>query len=196
MEWKGDEIAMGAVFLDADGEESIHSEFRVMDDFRNGDVKNYPPKILKNFGISASAVYPQTYSVFVALAEKDNGGLSDFIQELYEAVRADLQKILTALGALAGAAIGAQIGGSVGTAVGGPLGTIIGVAAGAILGAIAGWLTDVLKDDIFEPQMASITLPDGSSTFANGSLTSPYYYLDFIDHGGEYKVKYRWKLNR
>mgnify|MGYP006204557761 CR=1 FL=1 len=94
------------------------------------------------------------------------------------------------------AAIGAGIGGSLGTVIGGPLGTIIGVAAGAILGALVGWLIAMFKDDIFRPQASTLHLPNGSATFAGGSLTSPKAAFHFRDHGGHYKVTYDWQITR
>lgn len=132
----------------------------------------------------------------VALAEKDNGGLSQFINELWDAIKDQVQLILTAVGAAAGLAAGTAIGGTLGTAVGGPIGAIIGVAAGAIIGALVGWLIGALKDDIFEPQSAALRLPVHDSTFAGGSLTSPTMTLDFRDHGGHYRVYYSWQITR
>jgi len=194
-EWGDDEIAMGGTFTDSQATSTKLNEFRVHNDFRTGVSKTYSPKILKSFAMPTGD-YPQTYSAFITLAEKDHGGFSNFISELYESVKAEVQVILTALGAAAGASIGSSIGGSVGTAVGGPIGTIIGIAAGAIVGALIGALAAGLRDDVFIPQVASITLPTQGATFSNGSLTSPYYYLNFEGHGGEYRVKYRWKLNQ
>jgi hypothetical protein len=53
-----------------------------------------------------------------------------------------------------------------------------------------------MKDDIFEPQMAAIHLPDSDTTFSGGALTSPTQTLVFEDHGGRYNVKYSWEITR
>lgn len=189
-----DEIAMGAVFMDADGNETKLNEFHVGDNFDDGDTKNYnPSKLLKTYNISTGS-YPQFYTAWITLAEKDNGGLSDFISELFNAVKAQTQKILETLGAAAGAYIGGKIGGSIGTTIAGPLGTAIGLIAGAILGAVIAELVNAFKDDIFEPQIATIGIPSATSLFENGSTTSPWKYLKFEGHKGEYQVKYKWKL--
>lgn len=190
-----DEIAMSAIFLDGAGEDSRYNEFRVRNDFDSGDRKTYPHMIMNRFDLSKGS-YPQTCTAVLALSEKDNGGFSDFMSELYEAIKEEVQVILTVLGAAAGAYIGTAIGGTIGTAIAGPLGTIIGVIAGAVLGALIGLLAGALKDDIFPPQTETVTLPTANVSFDNGSLTSRYYYSNFIDHGAEYRVKYRWKINR
>lgn len=189
-----DEIAIGGVFTDPIGNTSMFNELRVGNNFDDGDVKVYNPDLLmKSFAIP-NASYPHFYTAVIPLAEKDNGGLSNFIQELYESIKDDVQAILTILGAAAGAWIGGQIGGAIGS-IGGPLGTIIGVVAGAILGAIIAAIGNALRDDVFQPQMALITIPSSTASF-NGSLNSPYQFLNFHGFGGQYRVKYRWVIKR
>lgn len=187
-EWGGkDNIAAGGVVSDDRGVETKISEFHV-GNFDDGDVKNFNPvKVLKTY--SLDNVHPSTFTAFLTLAEKDSGGFSDFIQELYDAIKDELTVILTALGAAAGAAIGAAIGGSVGTAVAGPIGTIIGVAAGLIIGALTGWIVSLLKDDVFEPQISGITI-DRSAPF-----TGPTQRLTYRDFGGSYYMDVFWSAS-
>lgn len=195
-EWIGsDEISMGGVTLnDKNVEESI-SEFEVYNGFDDNDVKSYsPPRVLRQFNLDAT--YPKTFSAFVVLAEKDDGGFSNFIAELYKSIKNELQIIIAALGVAAGAAIGGEIGGTIGAAVGGPIGTIIGIAVGAILGALIGWIINALSDDIFPTQMAMVALPSGDAAFNNGSLESPVMSLFFEAHDGKYEVRYNWEIVR
>jgi hypothetical protein len=195
-EWPGsDEISWGGAAVDDKGTASKIPEKQVGSGFDDGDRKTYsPPEIIKTFALDS--VYPKEFAVTMALAEKDSGGMSDFIQKLYEAIKAEVAVILAALGAAAGAAIGSAIGGSVGTAIGGPLGTIIGVAAGAILGALIGWLVSVLQDDIFAPQASSLFLYSASDTFPGGRLVSPRMEFHYRDHGGHYRIVYDWAITR
>ena len=116
------------------------------------------------------------------------------MNDLYEAVKAEVYAILVQLGAMAGAAVGAAVGASLGTALGGPIGALLGAIAGFILGAIIGWIISWSKDEIFEPQVASLTLPSAAATFDGGALVSPTQSLSFADFGGRYKVKYSWEL--
>lgn len=196
-EWPGDdEIAMGGTAVPPQGNPTKIAEFMVRDDFDDGESKTYsPPKVLKTFALDGTS-YPADFLLVLALAEKDNGGLSDFLQDLWEAIKDDVAAIIAAVSAAAGLAIGGAIGGAVGTAIGGPLGTIIGAAAGAILGALISWIINAIKDDIFVPQSAAVHLPNASATFAGGALTSPQFTLNFSDHGGLYRVYYSWQLVR
>ena len=194
-EWTGqDNISMGGVAVDHMEDITKIKEFNV-GTFDDGQVREYSPsKLLKRFSLSGGD-YPKTYAVFLSIAEKDATGFSEFLDELYNAIKAEVILILMALGAVTGAAIGAAIGGTVGTAVGGPIGTIIGVAAGLILGGLVGWLVGLLRDDIFEPQITTVTLPSASSDF-NGSLRSPTMKFVYRDFGGKYSVSYFWQIVR
>jgi hypothetical protein len=187
-EWLGkDEISCGGVTVNDREVESIITEFKV-GSFNDNTVKNYSPaKVLKSFVLDHSN--PSTFLAFISLAEKDNGGFSDFLRDLYEAIRAELTLILTAVGAAAGAAIGSAIGGSIGTAVGGPLGTIIGVVAGLILGALVGWLVASFRDDIFDPQITGVILTDTLP------FTGPTTRLNFSDFGGKYYADVFWSAS-
>lgn len=196
-EWPGDdEIAMGGTAVPPSGNPTKVNEFMVRDDFDDGESKTYsPPRVLKTFSLE-SVSYPADFLMVLAMAEKDNGGLSQFLQDLWEAIKDEVGVIVAAVAAAAGAAIGGAIGGTLGTAIGGPLGTIIGAVAGAILGALVGWLISAVKDDIFTPQSAAVHLPKPNSTFAGGALTSPQFSLDFRDHGGHYRAYYTWQIVR
>ncbi len=195
-EWLGsDEIAWGGSAVSDKGTASRIPEKRVGGGFDDGDRKTYsPPEIVKNFLLDNQ--YPKEFLIVLTLAEKDSGGLSDFIRKLYDAIKGEIALILKALGTAAGAAIGAAIGGSVGTAIGGPLGTIIGVVAGAILGEIVNWLASLFADDIFTPQSSSLFLQSAQDTFPGGGLVSPRMALHYRDHGGHYRVMYDWEITR
>lgn len=194
--WGDDEISAGGTSVDSSENAEKISEFRVGGNFSDGSSKSYsPPRILKTFSLQ-SVSYPADFLILLALAEKDGGGLSTFITKLWEAVQEEVAVVMIAVGAAIGAAIGAGVGGTVGTAIGGPLGTIIGVATGLIVGALVGWLISALKDDLFAPEAAALSLPDASSTFENGSLTSQRMTMDFRAHGGHYRVYYSWEIIR
>ncbi|MDF2521520.1 MAG: hypothetical protein K0R84_2148, partial [Clostridia bacterium] len=190
-EWIGsDEISMGGTTLDDKAVQSIINEFSVYNGFDDNDIKTYnPPMVLRQFNLDD--VYPKDFSAFIALAEKDSGGFSKFIANLYDSVKIELQVIIIALAAKWGSQIGAEIGSS-----GGPIGAVIGAVIGAILGALIAWIVGALEDDIFPTQMATIHIPSGTTAFANGSLQSPVTGLYFEAHDGKYEVMYSWELMR
>lgn len=196
-EWPGsDEINMGGVTIDDKGREETINEFEVYDDFDEGEQKVYnPPKELKYF-YNLDASYPKSFTVILAMAEMDSDGLGGFVTDLYNAVKGELETIVTGLAAAAGAAIaGSELGASIGVTAG-PIGAIIGAAVGAILGAIFAWIANALSEDTFPPQVAIISMESGVSTFDNGSLVSPVQSLYFSDHGGEYRVDFSWEIVR
>lgn len=187
-EWPGsDSIAAGGVTVDDKKVQSIITEFSC-GNFNDGTLKTFTPtKVLKSFALDS--VNPSTFMAFITIAEKDNGGFSKFLGDLYAAVQAEVQVILTELGAAAGAAIGTAIGGSIGTAIAGPLGTIIGIAAGLILGALIGWLVSALRDDIFDPQITGVILNN------NTPFTGPTETLTYQDFGGKYTAQVFWSAS-
>lgn len=194
--WGSDEITMGGVAVSETGTATALGEHYVGGGFDDGDRKVFnPPYLMHEFNMSGGT-FPKTYAVTVALAERDNGGMSEFIRKLYEAIKGQLTTILASLGAAAGAAIGGAIGGTIGTTIAGPLGTIIGAVAGAIIGLLVGWLVSALKDDIFPPQGSSAFFYAPNGTFPGGALTSPRNSLHFRDHGGHYQITYDWQLIR
>lgn len=194
-EWLGsDEIAIGGVAVNATGSIAKIPERRV-GSFDDGDRKKYtPPLVLHEFPISG-APHPQNLAVTVALAEKDGGGFSSFLEKLMGVIQSKIMEILIAVGVSVGSSIGAGVGGVIGT-LGGPLGFIIGAVAGAILGAIIGWIISATRDDLFIPQMAGIEIPDPTATFEGGGLVSPVQSLEFRGHGGWYRVWYSWQIVR
>jgi len=189
-----DEISMGSVSTDDKANIEIVNEFEVRSDFDTNIARTYsPPYILKSFSLT-DATYPKVFSTFIVLAEKDAGGLSAFLEKLWEAVQSHVTKIMEILGAAAGAAIGAKLGASVG-AIGGPLGIAIGIIGGMVIGALVGWMVDALKDDIFKPIATAITISGPGQLFDGGSKESSIEVANYVDQGGEYHVSYSWQLN-
>jgi len=109
-EWPGhDEIHWGGVAVDDKDVTTKIAEKHVRDNFDDGEKKTYsPPDIVKYFPLDDK--YPKEFLITMTLAEKDSGGMSDFLQKLYEAIKGEIFLICEALGAAAGAYIGAQIG--------------------------------------------------------------------------------------
>ena len=186
-----DEINMGGVTLDNKEIISQIKEFKV-GNFDDGTNKLYnPPKILRTF-TGQGSTYPKIFTGYISLAEKDSGGFSSFISDLYKAIKDELDVIIVALGVAAGAIIGGNLGGTLGS-LAGPIGTVIGIAAGAVLGAVISWLVNAFKDDIFTPQMSMLSVDlsnPGSGTVKN----SPISTLTYREHDATYKVDVSWTV--
>jgi hypothetical protein len=147
-----------------------------------------------SFNLNAGQM-PQLYLAHFALAEVDNGGFADFLEELHAAVLVQITAILTAVGAAIGAAIGAgATAGGLAGSVAGPIGTLIGVAAGVIVGAVIAGVASLMRDEIFGVQTAELIVHSASDTF-NGGTVGPMETFTFADFGGIYRVKYFWQLS-
>ena len=92
-------------------------------DFKTGDRRAYnPPNEVTSFSLSNYS-FPHQFGVNLVLAEVDQGGLSQFIEDLYVAIQVSITAIVTAVGVAIGASIGAGIAaGTLGGSVAGPVG--------------------------------------------------------------------------
>jgi hypothetical protein len=191
-EWGEDDISMGAVLIDTSGASSKIGEFKI-GGFDDGETKKIN-RDLRTFKLDDDYTPAKAFTALITLAEKDEGGFSEFLRKLYDLVEKDIDDLLKEIGAAAGAAIGASAGGSAGT-LAGPLGVVLGAAAGAIVGAIVGWLINAFKDDIFKPQSLLLALSSPHADFA-GKLVSAEQPLRFKGHHGDYVAYFVWRLER
>jgi hypothetical protein len=177
-----DEIALSGTSVDESGDTKKISEFRV-GDFDDGDVKSFSPaRRFTFFNLREGTAFPKSYFVTLVLAEKDMGGLGDFINRL-------LDKIKDRVTAMLAAALGAAIGAS-----GGPVGAIIGAAVGFIVGKVFDLLKSLFADDIFPPRTVSVAVPSLNHRFPGGRTDSAESTVRFNGHGGEYTLTYDWRL--
>lgn len=154
----------------------------------NGDTLNYTwgfnldaREIEKDAnGIVISKGWPKYYTMVVCLAEIDNGGFGEFLNDLWAAIDDNVK---------------AAIGAGIGSVIGGSIGGIIGAVAGAIIGAIIGFIINLFDnpDDIFNPITdvckMNGTLPVTSPDWDSGVWS--YYWLQFDGH---YTFNVRWRL--
>lgn len=182
VEWGDDEIHLGGTTTDATGDTKKVSAFKV-GDFNDGTVKNYaPPKSFCVFDITKGDKWPKSYFVTFVLAEKDNGGLPNFINDLTNKVR---EKVTATLAALLGGAIGSS---------GGPVGTAIGAVTAIVVNWVIDYLIGVWNDDVFPPQTVSIALPSSNVRF-NGKPETPVQVAKFKGHDGYYRLMFTWGLS-
>lgn len=181
--WGDDEIALGGTTVDETGDTKKVNQFTVRDDFDDGEQKVYsPPKQFTWFSLMEGTEWPKSYFVTLVLAEKDMGGLADYLNKLVDAVKKEVISSLTT-------AIGAGIGAS-----GGIVGAVIGAAVGWIVGKAIEWLKEWWSDDIFPPRTLSVSIPSLTHRWAGGVTDSPQGVARFIGHGGTYDVTYDWRL--
>jgi hypothetical protein len=179
-----DEIYLGGNATDTTGVTKQLTTFMVRDDFDDGEYKIYtPPKVLVDFDLSRGVGWPRSYFVMLVLVEKDNGGISDFMNDMLDTVKrrvasAIAQEIGVAVAALAGPIIGA---------------VIIAVSY-LIVGAIVDLIIEAWQDDVFRPFAQDIVVPSYNLRWA-GNTESPQGFARFRGHGGAYNVRYSWRIH-
>lgn len=177
-----DEIYLAGDVISAQGSTSIQEQ--KVGDFDDGDAKTFSPvKVLTSIDLLKDAQYPKVFVAVFVLAEKDMGGLSDFMDKLVEALEDPVKDAIIA-------AIGAAVGGE----LAGPIGAAVGVAVGVILSYIIDALGEAWADDVFDPQTVTFALESSTDRFSNGRLESDNYLLSFEGQGGEYSLTYSWRL--
>lgn len=150
-----------------------------------------PPRIFTSFQlaqddtISGHATgWPRTYYVTFIMAEIDNGGFSDTVQDIYERVKNIVAEEVAA-------AVGGVIGGG-GGVLGAALGAAIGYVVGLVLNELFAFFQDWWEDDVFPPITVGITLPF-AFMFGERNQCS-YRTVWWKAHGGHYHLHYDWEL--
>ncbi len=196
-EWFGDdEIALAGLSTDEDGDAKKIGERFIGGGFKDGKEKTYSNWQYHWFSMREGKYWPKRYGITFVLSEKDNGGLSTFLNNLWlkvrDAVKSAIEKALEAGGAAVGGIFGsAQIGAMIGKA--------IGKAVAWAVDKLVGWLINLFKDDIFRPYTAWVTVPSFGArwNYANGTWGNPWSPLRtvrFHGFGGRYRLDYQWRI--
>jgi hypothetical protein len=186
--WGSDEIALAGVTVDEDGDTKKIAEKYIGGGFDDGDSKSYSNWQYSWFSMLEGKYWPKTYVVTLIMAEKDNGGLSSALNDIWEKVGAKVkQKIAEAVTAALSGYVGAAIAAAIGQAV-----------AWAVDQFIQ-WLITLFNDDIFPPFIAKVTTPSMTArwNYPNGTWGNPSSGIrtgHFYGHGGHYLVDYYWKF--
>jgi hypothetical protein len=147
--------------------------------------------------------FPATYSLVTILGEQDEGGFGDIIQDIYDALKGELDKAFEAAGVAAGAALGGALG-SVVPGIGNAIGAAIGAALGWLLGEFIEWLTGLFEDDLIQarhwtiqlasPEMAALrTLAGDPLPAPAGVVASPLKKLTYKGDDGKYEAHLHWR---
>ncbi len=185
-----DEIYLSGILVSCSGE-SQKISFRKVGNFNDGDVKNVK-WLWRRFDLADGGdQWPKIFIATFILAEKYLGGMSSFLNKLYDKVHEDLEKYLAQL-----------IGKSLTPRLGAVLGPVVGVIVADIIDKVLGKIIGATQDDIFRrPRTAILALPDEDANFTirfmNRTIPMEWsnsYRLDFKDHNGHYDLDYQWHL--
>lgn len=188
--WGHDEIAIAGVSVDEDGDTKRINEKYVGGGFDDGDTKNYSPHWHYHwFGAHEGKGWPKNYFMTLILAEKDHGGLSNFLNKVWKRVKDMVKSQVDRLGALIGSYLPWYLKW---------LGSIISWAVNWVINRFVNWIIGIFEDDIFPPRTVTTRIYSYGARWrhADGKLRnySPRRRAHFYGHGGHYYVEYYWKM--
>lgn len=149
--------------------------------------------------------FPSTHALVLIMGEQDEGGFNDLIQDIYAALKDELQAELDALGVAAGSAIGGAIGSLI-PGLGTAIGAAIGAALGFVLGEFIEWLVGLFNntDDLVQtkhwtvqlpsPELSAVQAMGASLPAPAGVWASPIKNLKFRGDGGKYDAHVHWRV--
>jgi hypothetical protein len=190
-----DEMAAAGVSIDEDGDTKQIGERFAGSGYHDG-VQRALNWDFTMFSLREKNYWPKKFGVTLIIAEKDNGGLSAFMQRLWNETRNAVHNALAKAAQAAGVAIGTFIG----LPEFGPLiGQALAAAAQWIIDNVVNWLINLFKDDLFKPFTSWVNIPSMNArwNFPNGSwgnTFSPLMSVTYTGHGGQYRLNYQWQL--
>lgn len=195
--WGDDEIALAGVSTDEDGDVKPIGERFIGGGFKDGREKDYPSWQYHFFSMREGKHWPKKYGVTLILAEKDNGGLSSFLNNLWQRVRDQVKAAIEAALTAAGGVVGGIFGSS---ELGAAIGKAIGKAVAWIIDKVVDWLIKLFQDDIFKPFTAWCTVPSFGArwNYPNGTWGNPWSPINtvrFHGFGGRYRLDYQWHIS-
>jgi hypothetical protein len=138
--------------------------------------------------------WPGTYGLVLLMVEEDYGGFNNLLNDLYAAIKDELDAAINELGATAAEAIG------------GAIGNVIGAVVVWIVSELVEWIAS-LFDNVDDPLQAKswiVELPDptketidakaaGGLVVPSGLRASKMKALTFTGDGGEFKARMHWR---
>lgn len=194
--WGNDEIALGGISTDENGDVKKIGETYVGGGFKDGKSKSYSNWQFHWFSLNEEPFWPKKYGITFVLAEKDNGGLSDFLNKLWEKVSEKVKDAIEKALETAGAVVGGYLGSA---EIGRVIGKILGKVVAWAIGKLIDWLIGLFKDDIFKPGTSWLTVPSAHARwhYPNGTWGNPWSgirWFRFSGYGGRYLLQYQWRL--
>jgi hypothetical protein len=185
--WGDDEFAVGGTSIDEDGDTQNLGETYLGGGWHDGRQKTYSNWRFTWFNLQEGESWPKTYQLIFLAAEKDNGGFSSFLSDVYDRVRS---LVMSAVSKLVGIALTPCLGPIIGQA--------IGTVVAWVVDVFISWIISWWEDDPFPAHVASVTHAGwGARWTVNGtwgSTSSPLTSAHFYGHGGHYLIDYYWKL--
>ena len=208
-----DEISLGIIRLDPDGEVSNMGTRLIGKEFDDNETVTFDPakNVLASWQYSGDKIamkggqpllvngkqvpvgWPRTYGVLFLLAEPDNGGFPTTLKVACDMVR---NYVVDKIDEAVAAAIAGLIGGAVGEAVGAAIGKVVGAVFDWVLGGIINFFIGIWEDDVFPTVSTKAIRENPLATFtSNGAnVTTKAGVRTVTAHGGTYAIHFDWHL--
>lgn len=190
-----DEIRLGGLTVSPRAAVTRVAAFHVKDFDSDGDSRVYSPpdyKRFATFSLEDEGAWPRPFFATFVLAEKDMGGLGEFLSSLVDLVQAQLAvELAEAVGMEAAAVLLAAVGpGVVAAAIAVALMIVVFVVVLAVFYAIKrAW-----EDDVFAPKNVLVQLDSRSAANSFDWVSQGYWWpVNFVGHGGHYQLFYSWR---
>ncbi|MDI1293422.1 MAG: hypothetical protein PSV18_11820 [Methylobacter sp.] len=194
--WGDDEIALGAVAIDSDGDVFNKGETYIGGGFHDGKQKTYSNWLYHSFSLTDRIYWPKKFGITLTLAEKDWGGFSSFLNNLWKRIKDAVFNALKAAAMAAGVALATYLG----LPEFGPvIGKAIGEVVAWLLDKLIDWLIKLFGDDIFKPFTAWCNVPSLGArwNYSNGTWGNPWSPVNWVrysGYGGRYLLEYQWRI--
>lgn len=186
-----DHILIGGTRTNYLGETTTVQQHTISEAMSAGDKRRFGMSLqFAGWNLGTDPTFlPCVYTAVVVMGERDDGGFSDLLREIWNLVDSHVK-----------AAIGGLIGGAVGSAVPG-LGTVIGALVGMLVGYLADWLLSLFgdnEDDLIDVEVLTMTLGDVRKSYYDwAGLTSAQGWtrtLFMRGDGGRYEVDVAFRV--
>jgi len=189
-----DEIYLGGQKVDPCGVFTKIPAFHVKDFHEDGEIKTYAGprhKAFTDFSLLDQGAWPRAFFATFVLAEKDMGGLGEFLSELVDLTRERLAlELINSLGPGCATALATIVPGVVAAAIVVVLAIVVFVVVLEVFDAIKrAW-----EDDVFPP--FTVMMPIDSQLNANVinyPIEGLWAVANFVGHRGHYQVSYSWR---
>lgn len=179
-----DEIWLSGVAFDAAGAIQKVDPFEIYSNFDDGETKTFsPPRTLFTLPVPDGDTFPKSCGVTFLLCERaDGSGHQDATNKL----EAEMPAIVAKAKADA-----AGVGGVVTANI---WGEVLKYLLTYLGGWIAGQVWSGIKDNVFEPQIATVDVASNDFRWGDGTKLSPENTLIFTGHKGKYYVTFYWEI--
>jgi hypothetical protein len=223
-----DEIVLGGQVVTPTGKIKNIDEFRTKDEFEEGQTKYYDwevcdvlsaggqidlpssiedscphgsaDNVYRGYKLASADLDKGTYTLVLLMGEKDDGGFSDILADVYGALEDEIDAAITAAGGAIGSAIGSVIPG---------LGTAIGAVLGWIASQVIEWFLGLFdnEDDLVASKSWQVTFDKKTVDYVksitpdhlpapSGTRASEMKQLTYNGDGGKYEVRLHWRVSK